>query len=45
MDLDLLGILGSSGNSLGFIVASLYNEPSHSITNKLLLVQLFQEKH
>ena len=29
-------IFGSSGNSSGFIVANLYNEPSHSITNKLL---------
>ena len=27
-------ILGNSGNSSGFIVASLYKEPSHSITNK-----------
>src|SRR5699024_11934907 len=25
-----------SGNSSGFIVANLYNDPSHSITNKLL---------
>ena len=29
-------ILGNSGNSVGSIVANLYNEPSHSMTNKLL---------
>ena len=28
-------IFGNSGNSSGFIVANLYKEPSHSITNKL----------
>ena len=27
-------ICGNSGNSFGFIVANLYKEPSHSITNK-----------
>src|SRR5699024_175687 len=27
-------ISGSSGNSSGFIVANLYKEPSHSITNR-----------
>ena len=30
-------IFGSSGNSSGFIVANLYNEPSHSIISKLFL--------
>ena len=29
-------ILGSSGNSSGFIVANLYKEPSHSISNRFL---------
>ena len=29
-------ISGNSGNSSGFIVANLYNDPSHSITNKFL---------
>ena len=29
-------ICGSSGNSVGFIVANLYKEPSHSITSKFL---------
>ena len=28
-------IFGNSGNSSGFIVANLYNEPSHSISNNL----------
>ena len=31
-----ISILGSSGNSSGFIVANLYKEPSHSISNKFL---------
>ena len=30
-----ISIFGNSGNSSGFIVANLYKEPSHSITNKL----------
>ena len=30
-----ISIFGSSGNSSGFIVANLYKEPSHSITNRL----------
>ena len=29
-------IFGNSGNSSGFIVANLYKDPSHSITNKFL---------
>ena len=30
-----ISICGNSGNSSGFIVANLYNAPSHSIVNKL----------
>ena len=31
-----ISIFGSSGNSSGFIVANLYRDPSHSISNKFL---------
>ena len=35
-------IFGNSGKSSGFIVASLYNDPSHSISNRLFsLIAIF----